>query len=174
MKVAQSCPTLCYPMDSPVHGVLQARIMEWVAFPFSRGSSHPGTEPRSPSLQADSLPDEPQGKPKNTRVGSLSLLQGIFPPRDRTQVSHIVGGFFTSHKGYTSVSSVTQSCPTLCEPMDCSRPGFPVHPQSQSLLKLMYIEAVTPSNHLILCHPLSSHLQFFPASGSFQMSQFFS
>ena len=62
MKVAQSCPTLCYPMDSPVYGVLQARIMEWVAFPFSRGSSHPGIEPRSPSLQADSLPVEPQGK----------------------------------------------------------------------------------------------------------------
>ena len=95
VKVAQSCPTLCYPMDSPVHGVLQARIMEWVAFPFSRGSSHPGTEPRSPSLQADSLPDEPQGKPKNTRVGSLSLLQGIFPPRDRTRVFHVAGRRFT-------------------------------------------------------------------------------
>ena len=41
--------------------------------------SNPGMEPRSPVLQADSLPAEPQGKPKNTGVGSLSLLQGIFP-----------------------------------------------------------------------------------------------
>ena len=55
------------------------RMMEWVACPFSRGSSHPGIKPRSPALQADSLPVEPQGKPKNTGVGSLSLLQGIFP-----------------------------------------------------------------------------------------------
>ena len=39
---------------------------------------NPGIEPRSPALQADSLPSEPPGKPKNTRVGSLSLLQGIF------------------------------------------------------------------------------------------------
>ena len=96
VKVAQSCPTLCYPMDSTVHGILQARIMEWVDFPFSKGSSHPGIEPRSPSLQTDSLPAEPQGKPKNTGVGSLFLLQGIFPPRDRTQVSHIAGRVFTS------------------------------------------------------------------------------
>ena len=41
MKVAQSCPTLCDPMDYTVHGILQARILEWVAFPFSRGSSQP-------------------------------------------------------------------------------------------------------------------------------------
>ena len=44
---------------------------------------------------------------------------------------------------------------------------------SQSLLKLMPIESVMPSNHLILCHPLSSHLQSVPASESFQMTQFF-
>ena len=39
MKVAQLYPTLCDPMDYTVHGILQARILEWVAFPFSRGSS---------------------------------------------------------------------------------------------------------------------------------------
>ena len=37
VKVAQSCPTLCDPMDCTVHGILQARILEWVAVPFSRG-----------------------------------------------------------------------------------------------------------------------------------------
>ena len=41
MKVAQSCLTLCDPMDYTVHGILQARIPEWVAVPFSRGSSQP-------------------------------------------------------------------------------------------------------------------------------------
>ena len=57
VKVTQSYPTLCDPMDYTVHGILQARILEWVAFPFSRGS---------------------------------------FQPRDRTQVSCIAGGFFTT------------------------------------------------------------------------------
>ena len=41
VKVAQLCPTLCDPMDYRVHGILQARILQWVAFPFSRGSSQP-------------------------------------------------------------------------------------------------------------------------------------
>ena len=41
LKVIQSCPTLCDPMDYTVHGILQARILEWVAFPFYRGSSRP-------------------------------------------------------------------------------------------------------------------------------------
>ena len=69
-----------------VHGILQARILEWVAFPFSRGSFNPGIEPRSPTLQADfCLPAEPQEKPKNTGVGSLSLLQGIFPTQESNQ-----------------------------------------------------------------------------------------
>ena len=57
VKVAQSCLTLCNPMDYTVHGILQARILEWVDFPFSRGSSQ---------------------------------------PRNRTTVSCIAGGFFTS------------------------------------------------------------------------------
>ena len=53
-------------------------------------------------------------------------------------------------------SSVAQSCPTLCDPMVCSTTGLPVHHQLQSLLKLMSIESVMPSNHLILCCPLLS------------------
>ena len=77
-KVVQSCPTLCDPVDCRVHGILQARILEQVAFPFSRGLPNPGIEPRSSALQVDSLPAEPQGKPKYTGVGSLSLLQRIF------------------------------------------------------------------------------------------------
>ena len=84
---AQSCQTICDPMDcsppgSSVHGILQARILEWVAMPSSRDLPNPGVKPRSPTLQADSLPSEPPGKSKNSGVGSLSLLQGIFPTQD--------------------------------------------------------------------------------------------
>ena len=62
MKVAQSCPTLCDTMGYIVHGILQARILEWVAFPSPGDLPKPGIEPRSPALQADSLPTEPQGE----------------------------------------------------------------------------------------------------------------
>ena len=66
VKVAQSCRisvSLCDPMDYLVHRILQPRILEWVAVPFSRGSSNLGMEPRSPAAQADSSPAEPPGKP---------------------------------------------------------------------------------------------------------------
>ena len=58
--VAQSCPTLCNPMDysppgSSVRGILQVRILEWVAIPFSRRSFQLGIKPGSLELQADSL-----------------------------------------------------------------------------------------------------------------------
>ena len=46
VKVIQSCPTLCDPMVYTVHGILQARILEWVAIPFSRGSSQPRDQPQ--------------------------------------------------------------------------------------------------------------------------------
>ena len=48
----------------------------------------------------------------------------------------------------------TQSCPTLCDPMNCSTPGLPVHHQCRSSLRLMSIASVMPSRHLILCRPL--------------------
>ena len=58
---------------------------------------------------------------------------------------------------------MTQSCLTLCNPMDCSMPGFPVHHQLPELLKLMSIESVMPSNHLILCRPLLLLPSIFPS-----------
>ena len=130
------------PPGSSIHGTLQARILEWVAIAFSRGSSqprhgtwvsciggkvlyceskshsvlsdslrphrlyslwnsseywgglpcpppgdlpNPGTEPRSPTLQVDSLPAEPPGKPKYTGVASLYLLQSIFLTQELNQ-----------------------------------------------------------------------------------------
>ena len=68
---AQSCQTICDPMDcsppgSCVHGILQARILEWVAIPFSRSLPDPGSKPRSPTLQLDSVQSELPGKPSKS------------------------------------------------------------------------------------------------------------
>ena len=68
-KSLQSCPTLCHPMDcspsdSSVHGILQARILEWVGIPFSGDLPDSVTKPRSPALQADSLLLSYQGSTK--------------------------------------------------------------------------------------------------------------
>ena len=60
-------------------------------------------------------------------------------------------------------SSVAQPCPTLCDPMDCSMPGSLSITNSWSLLKLMSIKPMMPSNHLILCRPLLLPLSVFPS-----------
>ena len=87
--VTQSCLTICDPMDC--RGLLFA----WEFFRQEHGSGlpyppsgylpNPGIKPRSPALQADSLPAEPPEKPKNTGMGSLSLLQGIFVTQELNQ-----------------------------------------------------------------------------------------
>ena len=82
VEVTQSYLTLCNPVDYTVHGILQARILEWVAFPSSNKLPNPGIELSSPALQVDSLPAESQRKPKNTGVSSLSLLQGSIPMQE--------------------------------------------------------------------------------------------
>ena len=114
-SISQSCTTLCDPMDYIVHGILQARILQWVVAPFPRGSSQ---------------------------------------PRNRTQVSHIAGGFFTSWATRSDqISSVTQSCPTLCDPMNRSTPGLPVHHQLPEFTQThvhWVSDVIQPS------HPLSS------------------
>ena len=71
-EVVQSCPTLWNHVDSlkpgsSIHEIFQARVLEWVAISFSRGSSRPGIEPSSPALQADALPSEPPGKPREAK-----------------------------------------------------------------------------------------------------------
>ena len=80
-------------------------------------------------------------------------------------------------RGSVQFSSVTQSYLTLCNSMDRSTPGLPVHHpvhhHSRSLLKLMSIESVMPSNHLILCRTLLLLPSIFPSISVFQMSQYF-
>ena len=82
VKVTQLCLTLCDPTDYTVHGILQARVLEWVSFPFPGDIPNPGIEPRSSALQADSL---------------------------------------------VQFSSVAQSCPALCHPMDTGLPILHYH-----------------------------------------------
>ena len=90
---ARSCLTLCDPKGYTVHEILQARILEWVAFPLSRDLPNPGIQSRSPALLADSLLAEPPGKPNNTGEGSLSLLQGgSSRPRNWTRVPSLQVG----------------------------------------------------------------------------------
>ena len=122
--VTQSCPTLCDPMDySPP------------------GSSDHGDSPG-----------------KNTGVGCYALLQGIFPTQGSNpglpHCKQILYGL--SHQGSPRIlewiSSVTQSCPTLCDPMDCNTWGFPVHHQFPELTEthVRWVgDAIQPS------HPLS-------------------
>ena len=69
-EVTQTC--LCDPVDysppgSSIHGILQARILEWVAISFSGDLPDPGIKPRSPTLQADALTSEPPGKPRSLK-----------------------------------------------------------------------------------------------------------
>ena len=79
--------------------------------------------------------------------------------------SHIISGTHEAHsRVIVQFSSVTQSCPTLCDPMNRSRPGLPVHHQLSEFTQTQSIESVMPSSHLILCRPLSSCPQSLPAS----------
>ena len=121
----------CSLPGSSVHGILHARILEWVVMPSSRGSSQ---------------------------------------PRDQTLVSYsscIVGKFFlaeTPGKPAIDICSVQLlSCVQLFAiPWTAAHQAFLSITNTQSLLKLMSIKSVMPSNHLILCHPLLLLRSIFP------------
>ena len=74
----------------------KAREQAFKLFPSPGDLPNLGIEPRSPTLQADSLPAEPQGKPKNTGCVAYPFSSGSSQPSNRTRVSCIVGGFFTN------------------------------------------------------------------------------
>ena len=88
--VAQSCPTLCDPIDYTVHGILQARILEWVAVPFSRGSSQPRDWTQVACIAGRFFTSWTTGKPKNPFSRRSSQT------RNWTRVSCIAYGFFTN------------------------------------------------------------------------------
>ena len=119
VKVAESCPTLCDPKDYTVHGILQATILEWVAFPFSRGPSQPRDRTQVSCIAggfftnwpikvkvkvAQSCPtlcdpiDHTVHEILQARIlewVAVPFSRGFSQPRDWTQVSHIAGRFFT-------------------------------------------------------------------------------
>ena len=116
------------------------------------------SETRSPTLQVDSLPFDPQGKPMNTGVGSLSLLQGNFPSQELNQSlpnCRLILYQLSYSKVFErlSVSSVTQSCLTLCDPMNRSKPGHPVH---HKLPEFTHTHAHRISDAIQPSHPLPS------------------
>ena len=76
VKVAQLCLILWDSMDRTIHGILQARMLEWATIPFYRGSFQPRDRTRPPTLQEDFLAAEPPMKPKNTEAGSWGFPGG--------------------------------------------------------------------------------------------------
>ena len=123
-EVAQSFPTVCDPMDcslqgSSVRGIFQARVLEWVAISFSRGSSR---------------------------------------PRDRIAGRHFTIWATREVPSQLSdqIRSVAQSCPTLCDPMNRSTPGLPVHHQLPEFTEThvhRVSDAIQPSHPLLSPSP---------------------
>ena len=100
VKVTQLCPTLCNPMDCIVHGILQIRILEWVAFPFSRGSSQPfllqGLNPGLPHCRWNLYQLSHKGSPRMLEWVAYPFSSGSSPPRNWTRVSCTAGRFLTN------------------------------------------------------------------------------
>ena len=106
VKVVQSCPTLCDPMDYTVHGILQARILEWVAFPFSRGSSQPRDR-----TQVSHISAEPPGKPSHWIYKGKRLLPNCKESYDSIWQYHT--------DTHTDIQSYDRK-PTVSEPVSDS------------------------------------------------------
>ena len=114
--------------------------------------------------------DKPRQLLKSRDISLLTKVHII-----KVMVFPVVMYGFESSTSSTLVqfSSVTKSCPTLCDPMNHSTPGLPVHHQLPELPKFMSIESVMPSNHLILCCPLLLLPSIFPSIRVFAMSWLF-
>ena len=123
------------PWNSPGQntGVGNLSLLQGI---FPTQGSNPGL---THSLQGDSLPAEPQGKPKNTGVGSLSLLQGIFLTQDQTRVSSIAEGFLTNWAMRGATESVIKKKIPTCRSL-VTFTGFYqiVKEETMSILKLFH------------------------------------
>ena len=96
VKVTQLCPTLCDPMDYTVLGILQARILESVAFPFSRASSQPRDQTQAPHCRQILYQLSHKGSPRILQSVAYSFSNGSSRPKNQTRVSCIAGKFFTN------------------------------------------------------------------------------
>ena len=112
----------CSPPGSSVHGIFQARILEWVAVSFSRASSRPRDWICVYCIEGGFFTTEPPGKPL------LGLQMAIFYVFEESSLWAYVSSppLLISPVQF---SSVAQSCLTLCDPMNRSTPGLPVHHQ---------------------------------------------
>ena len=136
-------------------GILQARYWSGLPCPPPGDFPNPGIKPRSPTLQVDSLPSEPTGKPKNTGVGSLLLLKGTSQPRYRTRVFWTAGGILyqlSYQRSPVNLFSSVQFSRSV-DSMDCSTSGFPVHHQ---LLELAQTNVHRIGDAIQPAHPVSS------------------
>ena len=131
----------CNPTDYTIHGILQARILEWVTVLFSRGSSQPRdwTQPGLLHCRWILYQLSHQGNPRILEWIAYPFSRGSSQPRNWTRVSCIAGRFITSwatrealgknllkFNKYAAAAKSLQSCPTLCDPRDGSPPGSPV------------------------------------------------
>ena len=114
-KVAQLCCNslrshgLYSPAGSSIHEIFQARGLEWVAISFSRGSSRPGIKPRSPAVQADTLPSAPPGTPQECVYADPKLRIYLLHTPIPTTVSFCNHRFVFCVHAFISISCV------LCE-----------------------------------------------------------
>ena len=96
VKVAQSCPALCNPIDDTVQGILQARILEWVPFLFSRGSSQPRDQTQVSCIAGRFFYQlSHKGSPRILEWVACPFSRESSQPRNQTRVSCIAGRFFT-------------------------------------------------------------------------------
>ena len=149
----------CSPPGSSVHGISQARILEWVAIPFSRGSFHPRGQIWVFCIAGRFFTF---WAPREVLIGNPGKYTHIFVMAYSVQFS-----------------SVAQPCLPLCQLMDCSMPGFPVHHQLPGLnqTRICHIgDAIQPSHPLLSPSPptlnLSQHQGLFKwVSSSHQVAK---
>ena len=135
-EVAKSCPTLCDPMDcslpgSSVHGIFQARVLEWVAISFSKNFKKDA--PFSITIlsgfgkKMESLIQSSMEQPLLNTLGGF--LKQLNVQQHYIRAITFLGVCPWAKKTNTSVHhccSVAQLCPIVCDPVDCSTPGLPV------------------------------------------------
>ena len=132
-EVAQSCLTLCDPWTvahqaPPSMGFSRQEYWSGLPFPSPGDLPDPGIEPRSPTLQADALTSAPPGKPLN-QVGEVLLVLNflLYEGWPYKHLSCILWDFCFNLLMIKWKVLVAQSCPTVCDPLDPSLPGFSVH-----------------------------------------------
>ena len=167
----------CSPPGSSVHGISQARILEWVAISFSRGFS-PGIELRSPALQADSLPSEPPGKPNNYsckyEIKHCDMSsEGRVHSRDSSPRKRIIIHVLcvTVHMPHANNGhccfQLLSRVRLFVTPWTAARQAAQSSTIPKSLLKFISTESMMLSNHLILCNLLLLLPSIFPSIKDF-------